>query len=94
MDVYGALRELYAEKRKLDSAITSLEASLRASTRGPAKRRGRKSMGAEERALVAERMRKYWEAKRMAAKQAPSLNGSSPSDGHLGGASSPPATVA
>lgn len=94
MDVYGALRDLYEEKRKLDSAITTLEASLRASTRGPAKRRGRKSMGSEERVLVAERMRKYWEAKRMAAKQSASANGSPQPDSHGNGLSSPPATVA
>ncbi len=94
MDVYGALRELHQEKRKLDSAITALEASLRESTRGPAKRRGRKSMGSEERILVAERMRKYWEAKRMAASQAASVNGSPQPGGHLDGVSSPPATVA
>ena len=94
MDVYGALRELNQEKRKLDSAITALEASLRAATKGPAKRRGRKSMGTEERVLVAERMRKYWEAKRMAASQAASANGSLHAGGQVTGLASPPATVA
>jgi hypothetical protein len=94
MDVYGALRELYQEKQKLDTAITALEAGLRQSTRGLVKRRGRKSMGSEERVLVSERMRKYWEAKRMAASQAASANGSPHVDGHTNGVSSPPATVA
>ncbi|HMD49045.1 MAG TPA: hypothetical protein VKG79_08100 [Bryobacteraceae bacterium] len=65
MDVEKTLRELYAEKRALDSAIASLEKRLTAGSRGGApKKRGRKSMSAQERRAVSERMRRYWENRR------------------------------
>jgi len=65
MDVEKTLRELYAEKKTLDSAIASLERRLEAASRpSDAKRRGRKSMSATERSAVSERMRKYWAARR------------------------------
>jgi hypothetical protein len=65
MDLNKALRELYEEKRRLDSAIASLEARLKSRTRQAGKkRRGRKSMGPEERREVSRRMSLYWEARR------------------------------
>lgn len=65
MDVQKALRELYSEKKILDSAISALEARLKKNlaSRSP-KRRGRKSMSAEERRAVSERMSRYWQARR------------------------------
>jgi len=65
MDVERTLRELYSEKKILDSAISSLEKRLRkASVRGPQKRRGRKSMNSQERRAVSDRMTRYWESRR------------------------------
>ena len=69
MDIVKALRELYNEKKRLDVAIASLEARIRAAHTGsapkPAKgRRGRKSMSAAERLEVSRRMTLYWEARR------------------------------
>jgi hypothetical protein len=65
MDIEKTLRELYAEKRALDSTIASLERKLAAASRGGApKKRGRKSMSLTERRAVSERMRGYWENRR------------------------------
>ena len=62
MDIGKTLKELYEEKKRLDSVITRLEARL---ARRPAKgRRGRKSMSPAERREVSQRMRRYWEARR------------------------------
>jgi hypothetical protein len=72
MDVYKALRELYEERKRLDSAISVLENRLRKETR-PAGRRGRKSMTAAERQEVSRRMSRYWAARRA---QLASLNAS------------------
>ena len=71
MDLYKVIQELYEEKGKLERVITSLEELQRtAAVAGeflPAvKRRGRKSMPAEEREVVSERMRRYWAARRKA----------------------------
>lgn len=72
MDIVKALRELYAEKKRLDATIAALEAHIKAGRtsakpkalkRGP----GRKSMSAAERKKVSERMRLYWEARRAQA---------------------------
>jgi ElaB/YqjD/DUF883 family membrane-anchored ribosome-binding protein len=73
MDLPKAIQELYAEKRRLEEAIASLE-ELLASKGGAASlhleqlrakgRRGRKSMPPEERRKVSERMRKYWAQRR------------------------------
>lgn len=65
MDVNKALRELHEEKRRLDLTIAALEARLGNGTRTH-RRRGRKSMSAEERQEVSRRMSKYWEARRAA----------------------------
>lgn len=65
VDVERALRELYSEKKILDSAISNLERRLRdASPRRMPKRRGRKQMSAQERRAVSERMTRYWESRR------------------------------
>ena len=65
MNVEKALRELYSEKKILDSAISALETRLKqgSADRSP-KRRGRKSMSAAERRAVSERMARYWQARR------------------------------
>ena len=73
MDLYKAIRELVEEKKRIDRIIASLEAMLakgRVSPAGkillkePPKRRGRKSMSADERKQVSERMARYWAQKR------------------------------
>ena len=65
MDVERTLRELYSEKKILDSAISTLEKRLR---KAPAyttpKRRGRKNMSLEERRAVSARMTRYWDSRR------------------------------
>jgi len=65
MDLYKAIQDLYAEKEKLERVIASLEDLQRSAENMPAlprpvKRRGRKSMGAKERAEVSRRMKNYW----------------------------------
>lgn len=71
MDLYKAIQDLYAEKEKLERVIASLEELQRAAGGGippqpsSGKRRGRKSMGAEERQEVSERMKKYWAKRRV-----------------------------
>ncbi len=67
MDVYKALRELYEEKKRLDSAISALEARLRilSNTGVPTRsRRGRHFMSPEERQEVSRRMSRYWASRR------------------------------
>ena len=69
MDLYKAIQDLYAEKEKLERVIASLEELQRTAGELPelpktAKRRGRKSMNAQERLEVSERMKRYWESRR------------------------------
>lgn len=67
MDIQKALRELYAEKKRLDSVITALESKVKAPSRqkpGNTGRRGRRSMNPAERQEVSKRMTDYWAAKR------------------------------
>ncbi|MFB3779341.1 MAG: hypothetical protein ACE141_17115 [Bryobacteraceae bacterium] len=73
MDLPRAIQELYAEKRRLEDAIASLEELLASKGSAASKeigqlrvrgRRGRKSMSPEERRRVSERMRKYWAQRR------------------------------
>jgi hypothetical protein len=71
MDLYKAIRDLYAEKKRLEEAIASLEELLEAKTvtgdldlKQLKRRRGRKTMGPEERRLVSARMKKYWADRR------------------------------
>jgi hypothetical protein len=70
MDIVKLIRELREELARIDSVIAALErlASLGEGTTGAGSetksRRGRKSMPEEERKMVSERMRKYWEKRR------------------------------
>jgi len=73
MDLPKAIQELYAEKRRLEEAIASLEELLASKARTASVpleqfrskgRRGRKSMPPEERRRVSERMRRYWAQRR------------------------------
>ena len=76
MDLYKAIQDLYAEKEKLERVIASLEELQRTSAANPlipgrSRRRGRKSMGAEERRDVSERMKKYWAGRRKQMDKSP-----------------------
>ena len=69
MDLHKTIQDLYAEKEKLERVIASLEELQRVAVANPLaagriKRRGRKSMGSEERQEVSERMKKYWAGRR------------------------------
>jgi hypothetical protein len=69
MDFANLIKKLQKERSALDDVIASLVAARAAAeTRAAAvkKRRGRKSMGMEERRVVAERMKKYWAMRRKA----------------------------
>jgi hypothetical protein len=75
MDLYKAIQDLYAEKEKLERVIASLEELQRSAGAAvplpkPVQRRGRKSMNAEERQEVSERMRKYWAGRRNKKREA------------------------
>jgi hypothetical protein len=69
MDLNKTIRDLYADKERLDRLIQLLE-ELVANRRGtqglklPRSGRGRKFMGAKERKEVSRRMKKYWEKRR------------------------------
>jgi len=72
MDLYEAIRALHEEKKRIDRLIAVLEELERAGDRQPTgsrKRRGRKTMTAEERRQVSERMKRYW-AQRKQGEQA------------------------
>ena len=66
MDLNKLLQDLNAEKDRLERVIASIMELHRAtggeipSAPDSGKRRGRKSMGPEERQEVSERMKKYW----------------------------------
>ncbi len=68
MDLSQTISDLYAQKERLDCIIAELESLARSrsvnaiSTGNP--RRGRKSVGIEERQRISERMRAHWAAKR------------------------------
>jgi hypothetical protein len=65
MDYGRVLRELYDQRARLDRAIGQLEGlASGSSVDGGPKRRGRKSMGAEERKAVSLRIKAYWAARR------------------------------
>jgi hypothetical protein len=80
MDLLETLRDLYAQRERLERVIATLEELARDTKpslpAGSGKRRGRKSMGAEERHEVSKRMRRYWETRRSSAKE-PARKGSS-----------------
>jgi hypothetical protein len=61
MDLYKTIGELRARKEQVERVIAQLEELQSVSVSGaPLKRRGRKSMGAKERAEVSQRMKNYW----------------------------------
>ena len=67
--LYKALKELYAQKEKLERVIASLEdlrlsGSSIATQPAGSKRRGRKTMGLDERQEVSRRMKRYWASRR------------------------------
>ena len=74
MDLYQAIKDLQAEKKRLDQVIESLESLLADGKPQKAKpdpppprlrgRRGRKHMNEDERIQVSERMRRYWASRR------------------------------
>ncbi len=72
MDLYKAIQDLYAERKKLEHVIASLEELQRAeggalppTTVSYARsRRGRKFMDENERKVVSQRMKKYWASRR------------------------------
>jgi hypothetical protein len=71
MDMLAILQELRSQREKLVKTIAAME-SLRQSdgtpsSSVPAKRRGRKFMGEEERERVSKRMHKYWESQHKTA---------------------------
>jgi hypothetical protein len=66
MDLDGIIRELLAERKRLDRMIRTLEQQ---GPSGPAprhsrSRRGRKSMDGAARQQVSERMKQYWAKRR------------------------------
>ena len=66
MNLSEIIRILQVEKARVEDSIMALEAldSTQMSSRTAVGRRGRKSMGAEERKQVSERMKRYWEGRR------------------------------
>jgi hypothetical protein len=66
MDLTQILAQLYAQRDRVRQVIATLEQfQEEIITAVPAhKKRGRKSMGTEERKVVAERMKTYWVNKR------------------------------
>jgi len=75
MDVNKTLRELHAEKNRIDAAISSLERRLKTAGQSSVrKRRGRKTMSAAERRQVSERMSRYWEARRAQSRELQAAN--------------------
>jgi len=58
MNLARTIYELYVEKEKLDRTIAVLEALTNPA--GAPRRRGRKSLSAEERRQTSQRMMKYW----------------------------------
>jgi hypothetical protein len=67
MNINKAIRELHEEKKRLDRVIASLEEMQRIAAVQdivvPERRRGRKSMDAQARQEVSERMKRYWDAR-------------------------------
>ena len=67
MDLFRAIRDLRQEQEKLKQLIAALEELQRSGNLPERSKRGRKSMGEDERKAVSERMKKFW-ADRRAAK--------------------------
>lgn len=71
MDLQPIIRILQLELERVEKAIAQLEQLQNASGNGSGdhrnkSKRGRKSMGSEERREVSERMKKYWASRRLA----------------------------
>lgn len=64
MDLNKAIRDLHEELEKLNQLIEALEEFKSTGTLPAPRRRGRKSMGEQERQVVSERMKKYWANRR------------------------------
>jgi len=64
MDLLKAIQELREEKKQLDIAIATLEGLISGVPVLVGNKRGRKSMSAEERRVVSERMSNYWANRR------------------------------
>lgn len=64
MDYWGALAELYEERKRIDKVIENLETLHQGGRPAPLSRRGRKSMSETERQQVSDRMRTYWASRR------------------------------
>lgn len=64
MDLHRVIKNLHEELKKLNQVIAALEEFQRTGNLPAPKRRGRKSMGADERQQVSERMKLYWKKRR------------------------------
>ena len=64
MDLNKAIRDLHEELEKLNQLIAAMEQFQSTGTLPEPSRRGRKSMGDQERQIVSDRMRKYWADRR------------------------------
>jgi len=69
MDLHKTIGELRARKEQLERIIAQLEdlqssGGQTSALAGTPRRRGRKSMGAKERAEVSKRMKNYWARRR------------------------------
>jgi hypothetical protein len=68
MDINKIIRELHAEKLRIDRIIASLESLQKSdyisNTPIVGRRRGRKFMKADEREQVSARMKQYWARRR------------------------------
>ena len=74
MDLQKTIQELQFQKQRLERTIAGLEELQKGDGGGgrvavQAKRRGRKSMGPEERQDVSRRMKHYWETRRKDCEQ-------------------------
>jgi hypothetical protein len=66
MDITQTIAELRLKKKKIDQTIQFLEGLLPSHEHPAVKRRGRKSMGPEERQQVSERIKRYWASQKRA----------------------------
>ena len=64
MDLYRVIGELRKELDRLNLVIASLEEFTATGGVPAPSRRGRKSMTEEERRIVSQRMKRYWEQRR------------------------------
>ena len=71
MDVDQIIRELTEERKRLGKIIEALEKRAVDVKARPRSTRGRKSMDADARREVSERMKRYWAARREGSGQAP-----------------------